>query len=110
MSTVTKRELIQRVTDRLGSTSDHGLTERQVQAVLYCLIEQMTESLAEGRNVALRDFGTFLLSARKPKIGRNPKEPDHVVPIPARASVRFRPSREVREKVAAALPYLDEKE
>jgi nucleoid DNA-binding protein len=33
-----------------------------------------------------------------------------VVPIPARASVRFRPSREVREKVAAALPYLDEKE
>ena len=106
MSTLTKRELIQRITDRLGSTSDHGLTEKQVQAVLYCMIEEMTESLAEGRNVALRDFGTFLLTARKPKLGRNPKEPDQVVPIPARASVRFRPSTEVREKVAAALPYL----
>ena len=47
---------------------------------------------------------------RKAKIGRNPKDPDKDVPIPARAVVKFKPGKEMKEQVARTLPLIRERQ
>ncbi|NRB73853.1 MAG: HU family DNA-binding protein, partial [Verrucomicrobiales bacterium] len=49
----------------------------------------------------------FQVTKTKPKIGRNPNKPDAAVPIPARAVVKFKPGKELKEKVAKVLPELE---
>jgi len=58
--------------------------------------------------VVLRNFGTFEIRVAKAKIGRNPNNPEKDVPIPARAIVKFKPGKELKEKVATLLPELKE--
>ena len=44
----------------------------------------------------------------KAKVGRNPKKPGEDVPIPPRAVVKFKPGKELKEKVAPILPQIME--
>ena len=41
----------------------------------------------------------FEVRTRKPRIGRNPNEPNTNVTIPSRSVVRFKPGKEMRESV-----------
>jgi hypothetical protein len=41
---------------------------------------------------------------RKPRVGRNPNSPATDVPIPARAVVKFKPGKEMREAVLKLTP------
>jgi DNA-binding protein HU-beta/integration host factor subunit alpha len=43
------------------------------------------------------------------KIGRNPKDPSKNVPIPARAVVKFKAGKEMKEKVASMLHVIRER-
>ena len=54
----------------------------------------------------MRNFGAFQVTKTKPKIGRNPNNPGTPVPIPARAVVKFKPGKEMKERVAKVLPEL----
>ena len=45
----------------------------------------------------------------KAKIGRNPKDPGKDVAIPARAAVKFKPGKEMKEKVATTLHVIRER-
>ncbi|MDP6207203.1 MAG: HU family DNA-binding protein, partial [Roseibacillus sp.] len=40
--------------------------------------------------------------------GRNPKNPGKDVPIPPRAVVKFKPGKEMKEKVARILPVIQQ--
>ena len=71
--------------------------------------KKMLSELAKGDEVALRKFGTFEVRVTPPKIGRNPRDAEKDIPIPARAIVRFKPGKELREKVAQVLPKLQAK-
>ena len=75
--------------------------------VLQSFVEEVTSSLATNDDVVLRNFGAFQVTKTKPKIGRNPNKPDAAVPIPARAVVKFKPGKELKEKVAKVLPELE---
>jgi nucleoid DNA-binding protein len=108
METITKRELAIRITDRLGADG-HKITQQDVLEVLQTLIEEITESLAKGDTVVMRNFGAFQVREMKAKIGRNPKNPGKDVPIPARAAVKFKPGKEMKEKVATTLKIIREK-
>jgi DNA-binding protein HU-beta/integration host factor subunit alpha len=108
MSTVTKRDLANRITNRLGE-ADHGITQQEVLEVIQTLIEEITESLAQGQTVVMRNFGAFQVREMKAKIGRNPKNPAKDVPIPPRAVVKFKPGKEMKEKVATTLKIIREK-
>jgi nucleoid DNA-binding protein len=107
METITKRELAIRITDRLG-VNGHKITQQDVLEVLQTLIEEITESLAKGDTVVMRNFGAFQVREMKAKIGRNPKNPGKDVPIPARAAVKFKPGKEMKEKVATTLKIIRE--
>ncbi len=109
MSTITKRELILSITDKLGLKGT-AIRQQDVQLVVQSLIEEITDSLAQGNNVVLRNFGAFDVREMKAKVGRNPKDPAKNVPIPARAVVKFKPGKEMKEKVATTLQVIRERD
>lgn len=90
---VTKRDLVIRI------SNDTGLIQQDVMAVVQKTLDYITEALVKGQNVELRNFGVFEVKLRKPRIGRNPNAPDADVAIPARAVVKFKPGKEMREQV-----------
>lgn len=109
MPTITKRHLVMSITDKLG-LEGNWLRQQDVQVVVQALIDEITDTLAQGNNVVLRNFGAFEIREQKAKIGRNPKDPSKNVPIPARAAVKFKPGKELKEKVATTLHVIRERE
>lgn len=94
MATVTKKDIVNRLSDKLG------ITQSQSGQALDSLIEIISTSLTEGDDVALRMFGTFELRLTKGKLGRNPSQPEIQVHIPPRYVVRFKPGRELKDRIA----------
>ena len=92
---MTKRDLVVRISEQTG------LNQRDVLDVVQCTFDAITDELAAGRNLEFRNFGVFELSVRKPRIGRNPKQPKNTVPIPERVVVKFKPGKVMRDKVSA---------
>jgi len=93
MST-TKRDLVMRIAD------ETGLIQQDVYAVIQKTLDYITESLAEGKNVELRNFGVFEVRERKQRIGRNPNRPEQIVTIPSRKVVKFKPGKIMKQQVA----------
>ena len=83
-----------------------GMTQRDVFNVIQTFIDDVTSNLSDGNEVVLRNFGTFQVMETKAKIGRNPRDPEKEVTIPPRAVVKFRPGKEMKEKVAKLLPAI----
>lgn len=95
MATMTKRHIVGKLSDKLG------ITQNQASTFVEAFLETVESSVSAGDAVTFRTFGTFALQLAKGKIGRNPAQPDVPMDIPSRCVVRFRPSRELKERVAA---------
>ncbi len=108
MPNITKRELVLRITDKLGLRGVE-IRQQDVQLVVQSFIDEITDSLAQGDSVVLRNFGSFEVKEMRAKIGRNPKNPSENVPIPARAVVKFKVGKEMKEKVASMLHMIRER-
>src|SRR5512137_862863 len=91
--TMTKRDLVIRI------SNDTNLIQQDVLAVVQKTLDYITEALINGQTVELRNFGVFEVKLRKPRVGRNPNDPGKDVLIPARAVVKFKPGKEMREQV-----------
>jgi len=96
--TLTKRELVTRISE------ETGLIQNQVFDVVQKTLNYITESLAKGDKVELRNFGVFDIKIRKAKVGRNPNKPETQVPIPARAMVKFKAGKEMKAEVLKLTP------
>ena len=90
---MTKRDLVMRI------SSETGMVQQHVLDVIQKTLDYISQSVAQGRKVELRNFGVFEVKVRKARVGRNPNAPETDVPIPARAVVKFKPGKEMREKV-----------
>ena len=90
-------------------SNETGLSQQQVYGVIQKTLDAVTSDLAQGHTVVMRKFGTFEVRQTKAKVGRNPQNPGVDVLIPPRASVRFKPGKEMKEKVAPVLPQLQER-
>lgn len=95
---MTKRDLVVRI------ASETGLIQEQVLEVVQKTLDYISESVAQGKTVELRNFGVFEIKVRKARIGRNPNLPEKDVPIPPRAVVKFRPGKEMRDSVLKLTP------
>lgn len=95
---MTKRDLVLRI------SNETGLVQQQVLDVVQKTLDYITEALAKGENVELRNFGVFEVKVRKARIGRNPNAPATDVPIPPRAIVKFKAGKEMRETVIKLSP------
>ncbi len=95
-ATMTRRELAQKVNERLGRFITDGDMLECVQTMIDC----MAEAMLEGRHIEFRDFGVFEVVRRKARLGRNPRKPDDLYPIPARKVVKFKMARKLAEQLA----------
>lgn len=93
MPNLTKNNLVKKISEKTG------LTQQEVFSVVQLTLEGITEGLATGNNVELRNFGVFEVRLTKKRIGRNPKKPLETVEIPPRAIVKFTAGKIMRQRV-----------
>ena len=91
--TMTKRELVIQVANRLG------MTQSDVSKIVEGAFDTISSALAKGERWELRDFGVFEVKTRASRIGRNPRTGDQV-PVPERRVVTFRPGKRMKEEVS----------
>jgi nucleoid DNA-binding protein len=94
MGTLTKRELVVKI------SNETGLVQHQVFDVVQKTLDSITDALAQGDTVELRNFGVLEVKLTKPRVGRNPNQPGSSFVIPARATVKFKSGKIMRQKVA----------
>jgi len=87
-----KAELIAKISD------DAGITKTQGNAVLDSVIEAVTKTLKGGGKVTLVGFGTFSVSKRAARNGRNPQT-GAVIKIKARKVAKFKAGKELSAKL-----------
>ena len=95
---MTKRDIVIRISE------ETGLVQQEVLIVVQKTLDYISEAVAAGKTVELRNFGVFEVKVRKARIGRNPNRPETDVPIPQRAVVKFKPGKEMRESVLKLSP------
>ena len=93
MATVTKKKLIQNISQK------RGMHPNDVRSVIQEFLDAMTDTLSHGDRLEFRDFGVFEVVQRKQKIGRNPKNAAVPILIPARKAVKFTPGKKMRKLI-----------
>ena len=101
---LTKRDLVVRISSETFSDGKTTLTQQQVLEVIQKTLDYISEALAKGETVELRNFGVFEVKTRKARVGRNPNAPETDVPIPARSVVKFKSGKIMREEVIKLPP------
>ena len=93
METVTKKNLIQKISQKLN------LHPKEVGEVIQNFLDSITGALSKGDRLEFRDFGVFEVVERKKKIGRNPKNASVPIVIPARKAVKFTAGKFMKKEV-----------
>ncbi len=90
---MTKSELITALAARYSQ-----LAARDTDYAVKTVLDAMTQALAEGQRIEIRGFGSFSLSERAPRVGRNPKSGEQVL-VPGKQVPHFKAGKELRERV-----------
>jgi DNA-binding protein HU-beta len=77
---------------------DAGITKSQANAALDSFVEAVTKTLKGGGKVTLVGFGTFSVSKRNARTGRNPQT-GAVIKIKAKRVARFKAGKELSAKM-----------
>ena len=93
MANLTKRELVVKI------SNETGMVQYQVFDVIQRTLDHITDSLAKGDAVELRNFGIFDVKLTKARVGRNPNVPGSQFAIPPRATVKFKSGKIMKQKV-----------
>jgi nucleoid DNA-binding protein len=94
MANLTKRDIVVKI------SNETGVVQHQVFEIIQKAFDLITESLASGDDVELRNFGTFEVRLTKARMGRNPNLPGSQYPIPSRTSVKFKAGKMMKDRVA----------
>jgi DNA-binding protein HU-beta len=73
-----------------------GGSKVAAERALNAVIEDVFDALKKGRRVTIGGFGTFLVSRRAARNGRNPRT-GKALTIPACRVPRFKPSRTLKD-------------
>ena len=95
MANLTKKEIIQKIYES-DDVCGRGILQNDVKYIVQKTLDIMRESLSSGRNIELRKFGVLEVQVRKPRVGRNPTQPEQDVVIPKRAIVKFKAGKELK--------------
>lgn len=76
-----------------------GLSRAASTRALDAMIRFITKSLKDGNDIKISDFGTFLVTKRNQRLGRNPRTGD-TINVPAKNISKFRPSKKLKDAIA----------
>ena len=88
-----KSELVANIAEK------SNLTKKDAEMALNGFLSTVEEALANGDKVQLVGFGTFEVRERKAREGRNPRNPEEVIRIPASKAPVFRSGKALKEAV-----------
>lgn len=87
-----KAELIAKIAE------DAGITKTQANATIDSFVEAVTTTLKKGNKVTLVGFGTFSVTKRAARNGRNPQT-GAVIKIKAKKVAKFKAGKELSAKL-----------
>ncbi len=90
---MTRSELVDRLHSRAPT-----LTRDDAKSVVDVILEAIVCSVVADSRVEIRGFGSFSLSYRQPRVGRNPKSGE-TVQVPGKYVPYFKAGKEMREGV-----------
>lgn len=93
--TLTRADLAEAIHNEIG------LSRADSAHMVERILGHMCEALANGQNVKISGFGSFVLRDKGERIGRNPKTGVEV-PIAPRRVLTFRASQMMRDRIAKA--------
>lgn len=95
--TVTKKELVNRISDQTGQT------KVVVKDIIQRFLDEIIGELTDGNRLEFREFGVFEVRTRAARIAQNPRTLEKVM-VPAKRVVKFKVGRMMREKVCEDPP------
>lgn len=85
------------IVDRLAQAVD-GLSKKQAAEAFDAVFAGITQSLKDGDRVQIPGFGSFSLSERAAREGRNPATGE-TIKIAASKNVRFKPGKDLKAEL-----------
>jgi integration host factor subunit alpha len=95
VGTLTRADLAEAINRKMGLSRAESLD------LVERILAHMCSSMADGENVKISGFGTFVLRDKRERVGRNPKTGVEV-PITPRRVMTFRASQKLKDRIAAA--------
>jgi integration host factor subunit beta len=92
MTTITKKELIDRIAEQ--TQAKRVVVKRVVQSFL----DEIILELSRNNRLEFRDFGVFEVRTREARVAQNPKTLERVK-VPAKRTVKFKMGRLMKEKL-----------
>jgi integration host factor subunit beta len=96
MHTVTKKELVDRISDKEDEK------RVVVKKVIQCFLDEIIEELGKGNRLEFRDFGVFETKERAARMAQNPKTLQRVH-VPPKRTVKFKVGRLMKVKLQEGL-------
>jgi integration host factor subunit beta len=90
---MTRSELVEELAARFAQ-----LAQRDAETAVKTILDALTEALNSGRRVEIRGFGSFNVSHRASRQGRNPRSGESVE-VPPKRVPHFKPGKALREAV-----------
>jgi len=90
-----KADLINHISDKTG------IPKVDVLVTLETMFKEIKKALANGENIYIRGFGSFITKKRAAKIGRNIKK-NIAVEIPEHFIPAFKPAKEFMQEVKSS--------
>jgi DNA-binding protein HU-beta len=73
-------------------------SKRVAEDAVSCVVDTITKALKKGQTLTLVGFGTFSVSKRKARVGRNPQTGKEIK-IPAKKVPKFSPGKALKSAV-----------
>jgi len=89
---MTKDELVEKI------ANDASVSKKDAAEALRAVTSGISETLARGGAVTLTGFGTFSVSQRAARTGRNPQTGESIE-IPARKGIKFKAGKTLKDAV-----------
>lgn len=81
-----------------ATAKDAGVSRAVAEKVLNNAFENISSALRTGGGVLINGFGSFFVTQRAARTGRNPST-GAAVEIPAKRGVRFKPGKPLRDQL-----------
>ena len=95
---MTRSELVDELASRFSQ-----LTHKDTEQAIKGILDAMNSALVRGHRIEIRGFGSFSISRRPPRIGRNPRSGESVS-VPEKKVPHFKPGKALREAVETRTP------
>lgn len=76
-----------------------GMTKKDADKAVNAFVNVVKDALIDGEKVQLMGFGTFEVRERAARKGRNPRNPQEEIDIPASKLPAFKPGKTFKDEI-----------